>query len=179
MNRTQFRTRIGAATIVIGAVFALSGCYNGFGATTNLQSTQSTGNGVQAQVGAMKVENATLVRGDDGSSATLIMTVVNIGDAADAVAGVQVNGVPAVFTDGTASVGPVVVEPGAAIPFGYGTDDLGATRWVNVYTVEIPASGFVPVQVFFDDAGLAELEVLTVPPTGIYDGITVEPASPV
>lgn len=173
---TRTGTKIASLALATGAMFALSGCYNGFGATTNIQNTMSTGNGAQAQAGAMKVENATLVRGE-GNTATLIMTIVNTGDEPDAMTDIEVNGQMGVITDGTTATGPITVPAGAAIPFGYGVDDEGVTRWVNVYTIDAPASGFVPVRVLFANAGLAEVEVLTVPATGQYLGITVEPPS--
>ncbi len=156
------------------AALSLSGCFNGFQSTTNTQNTMSTGNGVQAQVGDVRIENATLVRGE-GSAVTLIMTIVNVGAEPDSLADVAIAGQRAVITDGTSSIGPVDVASGAAVPFGYGQDGSGASRWINVYTAEIPESGFVPVQVFMTNAGLAELEVLTVPPVGFYDGISPQP----
>jgi hypothetical protein len=174
---TKLGTRILTASVSAVTAFSLAGCFNGFEATTNTQNTMSTGNGVQAQVGGIRVENATLVRGEETGSVTLIMTIVNIGDQPDALAQVSIAGQPAVFTDGTSAIGAVEVAPGAAVPFGYGQDSAGASRWVNAYTVEIPPSGFVPVQVFMANAGLAELEVLTVPPVGYYEGISPEPPS--
>ena len=173
-RRTRNFTRIVVVGASATAALSLTGCFNGFQATTNTQNTMSTGNGVQAQVGAVRIENATLVRGEE-SSVTLIMTIVNVGPESDSLADVSIAGQRAVITDGVAPIGPVDVAPGSAIPFGYGQDGAGASRWVNAYTVEIPESGFVPVQVFMTQSGLAELEVLTVPPVGYYDGITPQP----
>jgi len=170
----RFGNRILVAGMATVAALTLSGCFNGFQATTNTQNTMSTGNGVQAQVGDVRIENATLVRGE-GSALTLIMTIVNVGADPDSLADVAIAGQRAVITDGTAAIGPVEIASGAAVPFGYGQDGAGASRWVNAYTVEVPASGFVPVQVFMTNAGLAELEVLTVPPVGFYDGISPQP----
>ncbi|MFY9330131.1 MAG: hypothetical protein WAO41_00445 [Candidatus Nanopelagicales bacterium] len=179
MTRTgkKFGTQIASVTVAIGAVFALSGCYNGFGATTNAQNTMSTGNGAQAQTGAVKVENATLVRGE-GNTATLIMTVVNNSDSPDTMTDVEINGQAGIITDGTSATGPLIIEPGAGLAFGYGNTIQGPVRWVNVYTADLPNSGFVPVRILFANAGIAEVEVLTVPPEGIYEGITVEPPAP-
>ncbi len=173
--RTRTLSRMAIVGVSAATVLSLTGCFNGFQATTNTQNTMSTGNGVQAQVGAIRIENATLVRGE-GASVTLIMTIVNVGPEPDSLADVSIAGQRAVITDGAAPIGPVEVAPGAAVPFGYGQDGAGASRWVNAYTVEIPPSGFVPVQVFMTEAGLAELEVLTVPPVGYYEGIAPQPA---
>ena len=171
---TRLRTRLSVAAALAAASLALTGCFNGFGATTNIQNTMSTGNGVNTQVGSIKVENATLVRGE-GTTATLIMTIVNTGTTPDSLAAVSIAGQQAIVTDGTATLGPVEIAPGTAVPFGYGVDLAGATRWVNTYTVEVPQSGFVPIQVLMTNAGVAELEVLTVPPVGIYEGIAPQP----
>jgi hypothetical protein len=173
---TTLRTRIAAAAIVSAAAFSLTGCYNGFGASTNSQNTMSTGNGVQAQVGSMRVENATLVRGE-GNSATLMMTLVNVGPDADQLSQVTIAGVPAVATDGTSATGPIPIAGSEAVPFAYGIEGNPPSRWMNVYSVELPDSGFVPVQMLFDVAGAVELEVLTVPPVSFYEGIEVRPAT--
>lgn len=174
---TTLRIRIAAAAVATAAAFSLTGCFNGFGATTNTQNTMSTGNGVQAQAGSIRVENATLVRGE-GTTATLIMTLVNVGADKDQLAQVTIAGEPAISTDGVTAVGPVPIAPGEAIPFGYGAGGNPANRWMNIYTVDLPDSGFVPVQVLFDVAGSAEFEVLTVPPVGFYEGLEVRPATP-
>lgn len=173
---TTLRTRIAAAAVATAAAFSLTGCFNGFEATTNTQNTMSTGNGVQAQAGSIRVENATLVRGE-GTAATLIMTLVNVGSEPDQLSQVTIAGEPAIATDGTSAIGPIPIGPGEAIPFGYGAEGNPASRWMNVYTVDLPDSGFVPVQMLFDVAGSAELEVLTVPPVSFYEGIEVRPAT--
>lgn len=167
-------TRILFAAMATAVALSLSGCFNGFQASTNTQNTMSTGNGVQAQVGDVRIENATLIRGE-GTTVTLIMTIVNVGGQPDSLADVAIAGERAVITDGANAIGPVEVAAGAAVPFGYGQDGAGVSRWVNAYTVEIPDSGFVPVQIFMEKAGLVELQALTVPPVGFYDGIAPQP----
>jgi len=93
----------------------LTGCFNGLGATTNMQSTQLTGNGVQAQVGNVRAENLTLVAGPEGSaSATLTTRIVNGDPETDNLLGVLIDGVPAYVT------GDIVeLTPNESVGFGY------------------------------------------------------------
>ena len=77
----------------------LTGCYNGSNASTNMQSVQLTGNGVQVQAGDIRAENLTLVAGPGGSaSATLIMRVTNQELEADNLLAALIDGVPAFIT---------------------------------------------------------------------------------
>lgn len=151
----------------------LTGCFNGPNATTNYQATKNSGQGVSGQVGPIKINNATLVLGPDGSkSATLIMSVTNQGQEADELKEVRVNGTPAVLTDGSAQVAPVEVKAQGTLGFGYET----AANWANSYDFEAPVSTWVPVTVAFAKAGTVELKVLTVGASGIYTGIAPAPA---
>ncbi len=145
----------------------LTGCFNGPGATTNMQSGQLTGNGVQAQVGSVRAENLTLVDGPEGSrSATLIMRIVNGDPEPDNLLGVLIDNVPAYVT------GEVVqLPPNQSIGFGYEAD-----LWVSSYDFTADVSTYVPVALQFERAGIVEAEVLVVPPAGYYEGI--EPVPP-
>lgn len=169
------RRRLVAAAAGLCAIPLLAGCFNGFGATTTMQATQNSGNGVDAQVGAMKIQNATLVRGE-GGAATLMMTLVNVGERDDTLTSVTIGGAPAVVTDGSTSIATVTVPRQRSVPFGYGQDGAGASRWVNSYSFGEGTSGYVPVTVFFTNAGQAQLSVLTVPAVGYYEGIAPTPA---
>lgn len=149
---------------------ATSGCYSGFGATTNMQATQNTGNGVRATIGAMLIDNATLVRGPEGSSSgTLIMAISNRGKEDDQLVSVTIGGAEAT----TEPAGPVAVPPNGIVRFGFNAD-----HWVNTYALDAPISGYVPVQLTFAKAGVLSISVLTVEPTGYYAGITPNPATP-
>jgi hypothetical protein len=146
----------------------LSGCYSGFDATTNVQSTMNSGNGTQEIVGDLRIENATLVTGPEGStSGTLIATLVNTGRGADRLLGVTINGAPAYITPGAEEL-----LPATAVNFGYDGD-----FWLNTYDLDIASSSYVPVTMQFENAGVRAFTVLSVPPTGYYEGIAPNPAS--
>ena len=165
------RTRRSATALLtsglLASTLALSGCYNGMGAITNLQSGQLTGNGVQAQVGNMRAENLTIVAGPEGSaSATLITRIVNGDPEADTLLGVTIDGVPAYVT------GDVIeLLPGQSIGFGF-----EAETWINSYEFDAEMSTYVPVTLQFERAGIAQVDVLVVPAEGFYAGI--EPVPP-
>ena len=131
-----------------------------------MQSAQLTGNGVQAQAGDIRAENLTLVLGPEGSSsATLIARIVNGGPEPDVLLTVLIDDVPAAITSDE-----VLLEPGASIGFGFDSD-----LWINAYQFDAAVSTYVPVVLQFAEAGIVETEVLTVPPTGMYEGIVPTP----
>ncbi len=154
------------AALVVLASPVLTGCFNGKGATTTMQASMNSGNGVSAQAGEIKVENATLVQGPEGSaSATLLTRVINTGPVADTLVFATVNGVPAEITGGA-----VELSPGASVSFGFESD-----TWINAYDFDAATSTYVPVQLGFADAGLVSMSILTVPPVGYYEGIAPNP----
>ena len=167
------RTHVAAvAALVVLAVPSLTGCFNGQGATTTTQASMNSGNGVEARQGTIDIENATIVLGPEGSNtATLLMRLVNVGPEADALTYITINGeqatisMPGVVGDSGADIGP-----GESISFGY-----DATRWINAYQFDAPASTYVPVELGFEKGGLASLSLLTVPPVGYYEGIAPNP----
>lgn len=174
--RTPLVRRIAAAALAIALIPTLAGCWQGFGASTTMQNSMNSGNGTQLQVGSIKIENATLIRGDD-NAATLIMSLVNIGEADDVLTSVTIGDGPGVMWDGTAIITEVALASQTSVPFGYGQDGVGVQRWANAYMLELPESGYVPVTLSFATAGTAEFTVLTVPPVGYYEGIVPNPAT--
>ena len=81
------RTRAAAAALSIVAVLPVAGCYQGFNQTVNDQGP--SGNGTDLQVGPLLVQDTTIVAGDAGLRGALLMTVVNTGEADDALVAVQ------------------------------------------------------------------------------------------
>jgi hypothetical protein len=159
---------VAVAALIALCATALTGCFSGRGATTNMQATMNSGNGVTADAGPIHIENATLVLGPDGSkSATLLVRMVNTGPTADTLLGAAVNGVTATITEGAGEL-----APGASVSFGF-----DSKNWINAYDLDVPASTYVPVQLAFKDAGLVTMSVLTVPPVGYYEGIAPNPAT--
>jgi len=157
------RSSIALAVIALVALPALSGCWSGKEATTNVQSGMNSGNGVEAEVGTMKVVNVTLVKGDGVGPAQLIGTVVNNGTAEDFLDSVEVDGKPITFRPAITSI-----AGGQAVAFGY--QDAAVKAPVRGVKPEI--STYVPVTFNFQNAGQLKISVLTVPPTGFYAGIT-------
>ncbi|MGI9196201.1 MAG: hypothetical protein ACR2KE_01945 [Candidatus Nanopelagicales bacterium] len=166
---TALRTVLRNSAIGITAVALiplLAGCWQGPAATTTVQATQNSGDGTQAQVGSIKVENATVVRGDDGR-ASLIMSLFNVGSEPDMLTGVTLNGnaVTLPGPDATALL------PGSARSFGYGMEGQPPVNILLTQGLDVPASSYVPVTLTFERAGQLDISVLTVPPVGEYEGL--------
>jgi hypothetical protein len=159
-SKSHARPLLAAALLALSPV--LVACYNGPQAATTVQATQPTGNGVQVIAGDINVDNATVVFGPEGTNtATLLTRMYNSGQEQDTILGVTINGLPATITGDTS------IAPNASVPFGYPAD----AQRINVVG-DIPLSNFVPVQILFDRAGLIEMDVLTVLPTGFYADVT-------
>lgn len=131
-----------------------------------MQAQQSTGNGVQAQAGLLRVENATLVTGPEGSrSATLMMRIINQGTEPDRLLAATIDGVEASITGET-----VELLPGTSVSFAYNSD-----LWVNSYEFDAEPSAFVNVTLVFEKSGDTTMQVLTVPPMSFYEGVAPNP----
>ncbi len=162
------RIHVAAIALVLLATPMLTGCFSGKGATTNMQATMNSGNGVSAQAGAIKAENAILVLGPEGSkTATLLVRIVNTGPVPDALTSAKINGVPAYVTGDSTDLGS-----GVSLSFGFESD-----RWINAYDFDAAVSTYVPVELTFTDAGILPMSILTVPAVGYYEGIAPNPAT--
>ncbi len=159
------RSAAALAVLTLAATPLLGGCFSGPTATTTVQSGQNSGNGVAADAGSMAIENATLVTGPNGS-ATLIGSVFNNGTVDDRITAVTINGTPASITPGAEAI-----AAGTGVNFGY-----DGINYINTYTLQAEPSAFVPVSMQFENAGSVEFRVMTVPPTGIYEGIAPNPS---
>ena len=156
------------AALVVLAVPALTGCWNGQGATTTTQASQNSGNGVDAVAGTMHIEDATVVLGPEGSgSGTLLVRLVNTGPEADTLTRVTIDGVEVQIPAAGAAIGP-----GASVGFGYDSD-----LFLNTYALDAPAATYVPIVIGFEKAGETPMSVLTVPAVGYYAGIAPNPAT--
>ncbi|MEI6361570.1 MAG: hypothetical protein WCP95_05505 [Actinomycetes bacterium] len=163
MKRTY---ALAVASLLVVVAPALTGCFSGKAATTNEQATMTSGNGVSAQAGTIKIENATLVLGPEGSkAATLATRLVNIGPEKDVLVYATVNGQPATITGDK-----VELAPGSSTSFGFESE-----HWINAYAFDKPVSTYVPVELGFQNAGLVKMSVLSVLPVGYYEGIAPNP----
>lgn len=164
------RKRIAAAVLALAMVPLLSGCWQGFGASTTMQNSMNSGNGTQVMVGELRVENATVVKGDDGA-AQLIMSVFNRGPEADSLIGVVINGQP-VDLSGLATAS---VEPGGFLTFGYDSEGQPPAGYLVVAPLDIDTGSYTSVSLAFATSGVTEFESVVVPPVGYYEGLA--PAS--
>jgi hypothetical protein len=167
------RTHVAAlAALVLLATPALTGCFNGQGATTTTQATMNSGNGVEATQGAIQIDGTTLVLGPEGSgTATLVVRFTNTGIDPDRLTFATINGTPATIVQPTGGAGePGEMGPGVAVSYGFDSDGR-----IDATGLDVAVSTYVPVELGFQNAGLATLSVLTVPPTGYYEGITPAP----
>jgi len=144
---------------MVVTAFLLAGCFNGPAASTTVQSSQLTGNGVQGAIGSMRIENAVLVTNDVTTS--LVMRIYNDGMDDDALVDVVINGARAQLDPS-----PTVIPAGGSVSFGF--PDLTGP---NVQGTPFDMSQFIAVKLTFLDAGSVEMAPLTVPPTGTYEGL--------
>ncbi len=91
----QKLVKAATATLALSALLLLSGCGAGPDAQTRL-SSQLT-DGIEANIGDLRMVNVLLVAQADGS-AVLVGTVVNNGMTADRVGGINANGIEATLT---------------------------------------------------------------------------------
>lgn len=166
------RTHLAAALLLPAAMVTLTGCFNGQGATTTTQASMNSGNGVQARQGDIRIENATVVMGPEGTqTATLLVRVINDGVETDALTYATINGQPAEILVPTAEGdAATTLEPGASVSFGWDSD-----LRIDAGSLDVPVSSYVPVELGFQNAGLASLSVLTVPQAGYYEDVTILP----
>ena len=149
----------GLAAILLTATPLLGGCWQGKAATTTVQATQPTGNGVSVAVGPVRVQNATVVKDVAGPNASLLVSLFNTGTQDDALVAVEVNGLPATVTP----AGALLPKDGVSgVSYGYPGDNTIA------FTTDAAVSTYVPVLMQFRNAGVVEFEALVVPRAGYY-----------
>jgi hypothetical protein len=133
---------LAAVAACLLAVLPLAGCYQGFDGTVSTQSP--SGNGTDFQVGDIKVQDATLVTDPaDPTRASLIMTILNEGEADDALASASVGEVEGAVT------GPTALPSGAVLPVGL----PGATTSVLVDGLAAKPGDFALLTMSFQAAG--------------------------
>ena len=154
----------------------LGGCFQGQGATTTAQATMNSGDGVQVQVGKLKAQGLTLVLDPaTPGAATLIGRFTNVGTETEFLRGVTIGGKTTMNGDVAVTSGLGQILPGQSIGFGFESDQS-----ISVKGLEAVVSTYVPIAISFEVNGTVEASVLTVPATGIYEGITPSfPPAPV
>jgi hypothetical protein len=137
---------------------ALTGCAAGGSAET--RNIRQVTDGVEKDIGAIKVRNIKVVALPDGS-ATLVGFVVNHSDAADQLVSIAVNNQPAVV------IGNGLLQRNLPLIF----EGDSANAKAKVALLDAKAGYRVPVALYFANAGKLELDALVVPNTGIYSSI--------
>lgn len=160
-NRSTSTAKLALITAGLALLVpSITGCFNGMNASTNVQSTTAPGTGVQAMIGTLSIDNATLVTGP-GTTGTLLMRIANFGPIGDTLVQAQINGQPAEIV-GTS----VEIPANESIPFGW-----ESVHYVNTIALNVGPSTYVPVTLQFEKSGVVDMQVLTVPPAGVYEGI--------
>lgn len=162
------------SALLLGASSMLTGCFNGPQATTTVQATQPTGSGAYVAVGSVRVQNvllvASIVEGGTASgelvlaeSVAMIGRVFNDGDTEDAITSITIGGVPAALMVPATGQNPLAIAPLGSVPLTYpaGGPQIFAQT-------EVAMSTYVPIQMFFERAGLVEFEALVVARSGPY-----------
>jgi hypothetical protein len=128
----------------------------------------NSGDGVQVQVGDLKAQGLTLVLDPTTPGvATLIGRFTNVGAEVEYLRGVTIGGKTMMNGDVAVTNGLGQVLPGQSIGFGFESDQS-----ISVKNLEAAVSTYVPIAISFEVNGTVDTSVLTVPATGIYEGIT-------
>lgn len=174
MKRARILTTALLAGVMGLASPLLAGCYQGPAATTTVQATQPTGSGVDVQVGQIRVQNvllvASIVEGGTASgelvldeSVMLIGRVFNDGDGEDVITNITIGGAPAALMVPPSGPNPLAIAPFSSVPLTY---PAGGPQ-ISAQTA-LAMSTYVPIQMFFERAGLVEFEALVIPRSGPY-----------
>jgi copper(I)-binding protein len=172
--RTPGRTAAPRSVVLAAAsaalALALAAC--GTGQNWVEEGLDPAGNGVQATVGSLQVQNVTLVQGPEGSkSVALVASLLNRGTEPDALIAATLGANPA--ADGTISGAPVALLPGdTPTRIGYNAD-----HGVSWYGVEAPVSSYQSVTLKFEKSGTVTVKALIGPATGYYEGIAPAPSA--
>jgi hypothetical protein len=161
--------RVAAVALAVALVPTLAAC--GAGADTGTSAQGPSGNGANANQGPMQLRGITLVQGPQGATtATVIGTLVNTGDADDVLLSTTV----------VSPTGAIVTAVGAGVQGGQmRLPGLSATRvgfnaddHLDVTGLTIAPTAFAQVEFSFQKAGRVVVPVMAVPPNGFYADIT-------
>ena len=129
----------------------------------------------QVQVGNLKAQGLTLVLGPEAGTASLIGRFTNVGTEIEYLRGVTIGDKTMANGDIAVTMGLGQVLPGQSVGFGFESDQS-----ISVKNLDAVVSAYVPISIAFEVNGTVETSVLTVPATGIYEGITPSfPPAPV
>jgi hypothetical protein len=149
------------AVLSVFCAISVAGCGAGFNAST--MQTQPAGPGVYSEIGAMDVQNAVIVRGEE-NSATLIVTFINTGEESDKLTSISVSG-PTPQSIVTSYEGGLEIPAGGFIAVG-----SPGQPTIDLVGFAPAESAYVKVSFLFEKAGELRLALLTVPATEAFAG---------
>lgn len=153
MTRSRAAT---AAAVALLAVLPTAGCYQAYEKTVSVQGP--SGDGVDLEVGTLLVQDTTLVAGEDGKRASLVLTLINTGQRVDALTSATVAGSAA-----TIRTAPIAVTPGNSVQVGGPSE-----HQILVSGLTVPTGAYADLRLAFRDAGSVTAQVLVVPAAGYY-----------
>lgn len=148
---------------LIIAALLIAGCGVGPNAFTNQQGP--TGDGTYEEVNNVYAQNVVIVV-NKNSDATLVATLINNSDEVDSLIDVVVgNPTPSVINFSPQK--PLELPIGQRVNLGNSPE----SAHVDLLNFPVKTSSYVSVTLVFEKAGALPMNVLTVAPTDIYEGL--------
>jgi hypothetical protein len=174
----SFRRGALAGAAVVALAASVAACGDG----SSSESEQVKPNYSAGQVGAIEVQNVTVIVDQSSQTALVTGTVLNSGDGADALDGVSVGGhsaslyrLAATDIGGGIQIGDNAATAAStlALPAG-GSVQLGGTGTAVATATGggLQLGSFTPVTFQFGSAGVLTLQALVEPNSGIYSSYT-------
>jgi len=160
------RARASLAAVIAGVAAAalLAGCSAGFDATSTEPYAPS--DGILANSGDLRVQNALVVASDTLSSGVVIMTIANRGDGDDRLTGLT-------SPDGSVDLtGDGSLPAGAAVRLGSDTDPSATISELTALPGET-----IRLRLTFARSEPLQIDTVVVPADGYYASITPGPTT--
>jgi hypothetical protein len=160
----KVRARLTAVITAVAAAALLAGCSAGFDATSTQPYAPS--DGILANSGDLRVQNALVVASDSVSSGVVIMTIANRGDRDDRLTGLT-------SPDGSIDLtGDTTLAAGSAVRFGSDTDPSATITELTALPGET-----ITLRLTFRRAEPLQFKTVVVPADGYYASITPGPTT--
>ncbi|MFY9325065.1 MAG: hypothetical protein WAO29_01220 [Candidatus Nanopelagicales bacterium] len=147
----------------LAAALLIAGCGAGPNAFTSLQGP--TGDGTYEEINKVYAQNVVIVI-DQNSNATLVATLINNSGQADALIDVVISN-PSPQRINFTPAGPLNLPMGQRVNLG----NTPESAHVDLLNFPAKNSSYVSITLVFEKAGALPLNVLTVEPADIYEGI--------
>ena len=158
------RARLAAVIAGVAAAALLAGCSAGFDATSTAPYAPS--DGILANSGDLRVQNALVVASDAVSSGVVSMTIANRGERDDRLTGLT-------SPDGTVDLtGDGILPAGTAVQFGSDTDPSATISELTALPGET-----ITLRLTFARSEPLQIDTVVVPADGYYASITPGPTT--